>query len=50
MADLQAGNEVVVQAKGKEDTSSTARVISAERVEEPTEPTESAPADGEPSS
>ena len=49
MADLQAGDEVVVQSKGhKGDTSFTARMISAERAEQPTEPTESAPADGDP--
>ncbi|HEX6709253.1 MAG TPA: hypothetical protein VF068_02890 [Rubrobacter sp.] len=41
MADLQAGDDVVVQAKGqKGDTSFTARTISAERAEQ------SAPADG----
>jgi hypothetical protein len=49
MADLQAGDEVVVQSKGKKgDTSFTARMISAERTEEPAEPTESAPAEDEP--
>lgn len=45
MADLQAGDEVVVQSKAsKGETSFTARVISAERAEEPTE---SAPAEGD---
>jgi hypothetical protein len=47
MADLQAGDDVVVQSKGKKgDTSFTARMISAERAEQPTDPAESAPADG----
>jgi predicted molibdopterin-dependent oxidoreductase YjgC len=46
MADLQAGDEVVVQSKApKGATSFTARMISAERAEQPTEPTESIPAD-----
>jgi hypothetical protein len=49
MADLQAGDKVVVQSKvPKGVTSFNADKISAERAEEPTEPTESAPANDEP--
>jgi|SRR5215216_4412785 len=49
MADLQAGDKVVVQSKASKGTTSfKADKISAERAEEPTEPTESAPAGGEP--
>ena len=48
MAELQAGDEVVVQSKGKKgDTSFTARMISAERTEQSTPSDGSAPADGE---
>ena len=50
MADLQTGDEVVVQSKAPKGTTSfNADKISAERAEEePTEPTESAPAEDEP--
>ena len=50
LADLQSGDKVVVQSKKVQqgDTSFKADKISAERAEEPTEPTEeSAPAEGD---
>ena len=49
LADLKAGDKVVVQSKKVQegDTSFPADKISAERAEEPTEPTESAPAEGD---
>jgi predicted secreted protein len=48
MADLQAGDKVVIQSKvPKGVTSFNADMISAERAEEPTEPAESAPAEGD---
>ena len=48
MAELKAGDKVVVQSKAPKGTTSfKADKISAERVEEPAEPTESAPAEDE---
>ena len=49
MAELKAGDKVVVQSKAPKGTTSfKADKISAERVGEPAEPTESAPAEDEP--